>query len=160
MRTIALTKGYITLIDDEDYQRIMAFGPWMALVTDGKVYAAHYKNKHTYLMHRFILGLTDPDIEADHINRNGLDNQKHNLRRGTYLNNPHNQGINRRNTSGFKGVTWNKRRSKWYAQISTNGLRRHIGSFDTPIEAALAYDTEATKHFGEFACTNAMLNLL
>ena len=85
MRTIALTKGYITLIDDEDYQRIMAFGPWMALVTDGKVYAAHSKNKHTYLMHRFILGLTDPDIEAD---------------------------------------------------------------------------TEATKHFGEFACTNAMLNLL
>lgn len=106
-------------------------------------------------MHRLILGLDSRDTRlCDHKNGNGLDNRRANLRIATTSQNLANRGKTRRNTSGYKGVMWFKRKRKWYARIRVSGKSVHLGYFDDPIDAAKAYDDAALKHFGEFAKTN------
>ncbi len=101
-------------------------------------------------LHRFLLGLTDPKIIVDHEDRNGLNNQRGNLRVATKSQNEANSCKQHGTTSRFKGVSWNKRGGKWEAQIA----HRHLGCFADEMSAALAYDTAARKHFGEFCNCN------
>ena len=91
---------------------------------------------------------------VDHIDGNGLNCQKDNLRICTHSQNQHNSGIRRNNTSGYIGVSWSKREEKWIAQITVNGKVKRIGAFDDVIEAAKAYDEEALSKRGEFATLN------
>jgi len=91
-------------------------------------------------------------VKVDHQNRNGLDNQRHNLREATHAQNMQNKLPEKRNTSGYKGV-W-PHNGHWRSGIKVNGQRIHLGVFTDPIEAARAYDEAAIEHFGEFACTN------
>ena len=107
------------------------------------------------IMHRIILGLTDRTIHVDHIDHNGLNNRRSNLRECSSQQNRFNVR-SRRGTSKFKGVWWDKNRRVWRAGIKKDKRNREIGSFSTEEEAALAYNEAAIRLFGEFAHLNVI----
>jgi hypothetical protein len=165
MRKIELTQGYTALVDDEDYQRVIDAGPWHAALNtrnDGTVkgiYAHHNTRVNgqstSTRLHHFVLRV-DKSVEIDHKDRNGLNNQKENLRKAEGKNSC-NAGLYRSNTSGFKGVSVHRNVHgpiQWKAQVRCGGAVHYLGLFPTAREAALAYDAEAKRLFGEFASTN------
>jgi HNH endonuclease len=96
-----------------------------------------------------------PDgMEVDHINGDGLCNLRENLRVCTKAENMRNRGKQINNTSGYKGVYFNKHAKKFSAQIKLYGKAIYLGLYDSPVEAARAYDAKARELFGEFAVTN------
>jgi len=104
-------------------------------------------------MHRVVMGVKDSDIQVDHIDHNGLNNQKYNLRLCTLVQNSHNQRKRARVCSSkFKGVN-SSHEGKWEARIRVgNGKRIRLGTFTTEIEAAEAYKSAAETLHGEFIC--------
>jgi len=104
-------------------------------------------------MHRLIAE-TAARMVCDHINHNGLDNRKANLRNCTIKQNSANSRPRRNSTSKYKGVAWSKRQKKWFASIQTDGKTIHLGYFDDEIAAGRAYDEAAKKYQGEFANLN------
>jgi len=103
-------------------------------------------------MHREIMRAPE-GTEIDHRNRNGVDNQKLNLRFATPGQNMANRRP-RKNFSGFRGVYWASRQRRWLAQITVNSLKKYLGCFVDKTEAAKAYDRAALQYFGEFAQPN------
>lgn len=97
-------------------------------------------------MHAMLMGRT----LVDHINHNGLDNRRANLRLVTKAQNAANSRNRRDSRSGLKGVSWRPHAGKWAAKIK----HQHLGYFTSAEEAALAYDAAALTEFGEFACLN------
>jgi hypothetical protein len=91
---------------------------------------------------------------VDHRNRNGLDNQRHNLRVATHTQNRVNSGPRSDNRSGFKGVSFCKARNKWQAGLNSKRKYKFLGYFVSPEEAARAYDAAAKSLWGEFAFLN------
>ena len=159
MREIELTKGYKTMVDDEDYEGVSQH-KWFAHVDyRGGVYARRQRrdgNKQvTVLMHREITGVPR-GMEVDHIDGETLDNRRENLRVCT-----HSQ--NRKNTHGshgdvlYKGVCYNKGQDRYTAKIGCDGKQHWIGYFKTPEEAALAYNDAARRYHGEYACLNEVV---
>jgi hypothetical protein len=110
----------------------------------GKVYRAHR------LAWLHVYGSWPAD-DIDHINGEPTDNRIANLREATRSQNQANSRIRKDNSSGSKGVIWERRRQKWEAQIRVNGKRRHLGYFTCKEEAARAYAAAAKQAFGEFA---------
>lgn len=110
-------------------------------------------NGRKYLAHRlaflYMTG-TFPEHQIDHQNGIRADNRWNNLREATNSDNQRNSGKQANNTSGYKGVAWNKQAGKWYAQCGVNGKDYHIGSFTTANEAHAAYCAFAAKYHGEF----------
>ncbi len=156
MKEIPLTKGYVALVDDEDFDLVSRF-TWHAREDHRTVYAGTRMPKDGRLvfmrMHRLILNAPS-DMQVDHINHNGLDNTRANLRVCTHAQNQHNLSFKSNNSSGYKGVDWKKDKRKWRAKISLGGNPKHIGYFACPIEAAQAYDRKALELFGDFAALN------
>ena len=93
-------------------------------------------------------------MHVDHINGNPLDNRKSNLRICTNAENQRNRGVNKNNTSGYKGVCWAKQNKKWKARIKHNGKLIHLGYYKDKEEAARAYDKKAKELHGEYAYLN------
>ena len=92
-----------------------------------------------------------PDGEIDHLNGNGQDNSIKNLRIASRAENSMNRRTPKQNTSGYKGVTWNKARKRWQAQISANRKTIYLGRFDRIEEAASAYKSASKRLHGRFA---------
>jgi len=160
MKEIPLTKGMVAIVDDEDYEGLIRY-KWGAFHrrTGNCWYAFTKINRKNVFMHNLILGSL-PHQDIDHVDLNGLHNTRDNLRPGSRSQNMANRGSTVANTSGYKGV-WKKNIGRpWEAGIKVNYRTVYLGTFDTPQEAAAAYDKAAIHHFGEFALTNAMLGLL
>ena len=157
MKEIMLPKGYVTLVDDEDFERANKIKWGLGKNNNYAVYSI-WKDRKIYSLrlHRFLLGLSFGDkTQVDHINGNGLDNRKENLRLCNNAQNAFNASKQCNNKSGYKGVcSWSKGVKKWRAQIQFNSKVIHIGSFQNKEDAARAYDEAARKYFGEFARLN------
>lgn len=157
MKLIPLTKNKFAIVDKVDYDRIAELTKykWQLHKSGDNYYAgAKIKNK-SISMHRLILNLSKNTPIIDHINHNGLDNRRCNLRICSPTENQQNQ-IKRSNsyTSSYKGVHKKIGGKKWIGQIVVNKKQIYIGSFDSELAAANAYDNMAIKYFGEFANTN------
>jgi len=154
-KQIALTMGYVALVDDEDYEKVSKH-KWYATKHYGhsdRIYAAREVNGKTVKMHSFITGYKI----TDHIEGNGLDNRRCNLRECTNAENQRNRGATKHNRLGFKGVTkrvGGRGIKRFRARIRVDYNLIHIGDYLTAEEAARAYDDAAKKHFGNFAWTN------
>lgn len=122
-------------------------GGYRYLLVDGSVFRA------SSIAWLYVTGRW-PECEVDHENKNAGDDWFHNLRPATKSQNQWNKNKYARNTSGFKGVTWNKNHGKWQAQIGFREKMLYLGSFADPVDAASAYDREAALLFGEFAVLN------
>ncbi len=157
MKRIPLTQGKFALIDDKDFD-LVSQHKWYA---DGRRRYTYYARadilkdgdkKTTLRMHRLIMNPAN-GMEVDHIDGNGLNNCRLNLRICTRSQNARNQHP-RGGSSQYKGVSWHKRDKKWQVRIKANGNRSHLGTFTDEIEAAKVYDKAAKKLFKEFAYLN------
>ncbi len=145
-----------TLVDDKDFEFLSQW-KWCASKVRNTSYVVrtvwvNEKSKNIG-MHRVIMSAPD-NMDVDHRDGNGLNNQQGNLRVCTRSQNLYNQKLARNNTSGYKGVYWDKDRSRWVSQIKANGRRHKLGRYFCLIKAAKAYDTAARKYHGEYANTN------
>ena len=157
MKEIQLTQGYVTQVDDEDYEWLNQW-KWYVQKKPHNNYVMRsegpFGKQKKISMHRFILGLTDPNMLADHKNHNGLNNQRSNLRVSTSSQNQANRRISKsKKSSKYLGVYWSKVNNNWFAQI----LKKHIGCYDNEIDAAIAYNNEAKKVHGDFANLNEVV---
>jgi len=161
MKEIPLTRGKVALVDDEDFDRINAF-KWYALydLKSGNWYAERRlrirgsDKRETVRMHRVIMKSPRRDFDVDHKDRNGLNNQKGNLRICTRTLNLGNQKLRKSSLTGFKGVSYSNKYKKFQAKIKFNRKAFFLGYFHTPQEAAVVYNKKAIELFGEFARIN------
>lgn len=159
-RPVALTRGAVALVDVGDYEAVATFR-WVAMFSSGHCYAARAhqrsigeirasRTSHVW-MHRFILK-PPSGMMVDHINGDGLDNRRANLRVCNHFQNAQNRGP----TAGcrqYKGA-FPTPTGRWQAFIGAFGVRHYLGTFDTEIEAATAYDRAALRFHKEFARLN------
>ena len=110
-----------------------------------------YKNYEPYRLAWLYMTGAWPTKFIDHINRDRTDNRWSNLREATYAENNRNTSIRSDNTSGYKGVSWHKFKSKWRAEIKVDSISKHLGYFSTKEEAYAAYIQAAKLYHGEFA---------
>jgi hypothetical protein len=159
VKQIKLTQGKVALIDDQDFAEVSK-RKWFAVFDGYNWYASSRDGTHRHMrMHTFLMK-PPSGVRIDHWDRNGLNNQRRNLRICTQSQNCHNRYFRIANKSGFKGVSWKKTNRKWCAQIKVGPKVMHLGLFKDPKEAAKVYDQAALDHFGEFALTNAQLGKL
>jgi hypothetical protein len=153
-KEIPLTRGKIAIVDDEDYEYLSKH-KWYAINSGGYATRAYMEDgkKIVVRMHRLIMNVPE-DLVVDHIDGNTLNNQKANLRICTRAENCRNRGINKNNTSGYKGVYWNKSKKRWAASIRYNRKRVNCGHYKCEHEAAAAYNLKAIELFGEYAWLN------
>jgi hypothetical protein len=154
-RRIPLTRGKFAIVDPEDYEWLSKY-KWNAQKSPKNCYAKRMPHKCgkrvLCLMHREILKVPK-HLVVDHINHDGLDNRKANLRPATISQN----ALNRpyiKHSSKFKGVTFDKENKNWRSEITYEKQKIHLGKYDDEIEAAKAYDEAAKKYHGEFASLN------
>ncbi|MDH4202121.1 MAG: AP2 domain-containing protein [Phycisphaerae bacterium] len=177
-RVVPLSQGRFALVDAGDYAAVMAYS-WYAAssykplcanplpascfassyagqeATEDRTgeqetfYAVRKERGRTIRMHREIMG-AGPEQVVDHINHDGLDNRRCNLRVCRHAENVRNQRGQRGRSSRYKGVS-RDRRGKWRAQIWYNGQHFYLGLFESEAAAAEAYNAKARELFGEFA---------
>jgi hypothetical protein len=159
---IVQISGYNVEVDDEDVEKILLH-TWCVnkntLLKTGMHYfltSVQVKEKKTKLyLHRFIMRCTHGDgLSVDHIDHNGLNLCKSNLRVCNHVSNGKNMTISAKNTSGYKGVSWNKSRKIWEAYIFSDGKRYFLGCYPTAIEAAKIYNCASAYFHKEFANPN------
>lgn len=155
MAEVLISNGNVALVDDEDFERVSQFH-WHE---DDAGYARTNvwkdgRKDSAPRMHRLVLGGVDTRLHVDHKNGNRLDNRKNNLRISTCSQNLMNRGPQANNSSGYKGVIYDKTRDKWRAEICVEKKRKYLGRFSTPEEAALAYNAAAKELHGEYAFIN------
>ncbi len=146
-KLIPLSQGKFAKVDNEDFDRLKEIN-WC--LSAGR----YVTNLVLGYIHRFIMN-APPHLEVDHENGDGLDNRKSNLRLATKQQNQMNQRVQKiKKSSKYKGVSWDKSKSKWVSAIKKNYKRINLGRFLNEEEAAKAYDKKAIELFGEFAYLN------
>ncbi|WP_058189836.1 HNH endonuclease [Terracidiphilus gabretensis] len=162
MKEISLTKGYVALVDDRDYDVLMRLAPWHAHKAPRTFYAVHSyydgggreaPRIRKLLMHHVIMGRKFGGRDVDHKDGNGLNNQRSNLRWSTRSQNRANSAKARNGANKYKGVHFLTRLGKFQAYIGSKP-KRYLGVFRSEEEAASAYDRAAIDLYGEFACLN------
>jgi hypothetical protein len=148
---LQLPSGHTVLFDDADADLVLQY-KWY-VEHDGMRDYARESGKVRVFMHSLILALQAPYF-PDHINGNGLDNRRCNLRPATKAENARNKPSQRGSSSHFKGVGWHRHKHKWQSRIQVAGKLIHLGAFVVEEDAARAYDVAADKYFGEFARLN------
>jgi len=154
---IPLSRGGFALIDDADEEAVRQYSAWWVIESPSMHLPSYYArgsragDRSKPLMHKL---LTDWAL-VDHINGNGLDNRRENLREATRNQNMWNRRKGGATTSRFKGVSrYPQDHSRWIASIAVERRKHHLGIFANEVNAAIAYDTAARFHFGEFAALN------
>jgi len=149
---VPLTQGHEAIVDVDDLPIVQGYN-WSARLSGKNVYAQRADWQQGTLsivtMHRAIM-CAPSGVEVDHENCNGLDNRRLNLRLATHQQNAWNTPITKANSSGFKGVSWNKQKRKWEARISAGESKKFLGYFDAPEAAHAAYCKAAKQHHGQF----------
>lgn len=145
---ITLSNGQVALIDKGDFTHLSKF-KWYFIGG----YAARKESGKTIYMHREVTSALK-GTEVDHINNNGLDNRTSNLRIVTRTQNNQNRGMQKSNTSGYKGVVWHKQNQKWWARIWVNGKQISLGCFDAIEKAANAYKIASEQYHGSYSRIN------
>lgn len=160
IKIIPLAQGLFTIVDADDFDILSQYKWQLKKPTKGRttyytfcVTPSKNGKRKSIFMHRLLMDAKSGQL-VDHINGNGLDNRKSNLRIATQSQNSANSKLPITNTSGFKGVSWCKRSRKWMASIRINKLKKTLGYFTDPIVAAKAYDVAAKSHFKTFARVN------
>lgn len=156
-KLIPLTRGQFAIVDDEDYEQLSQYN-WFAQTGYSTMYAARKKwingKKHIIWMHRVIMN-TPEGMDTDHINHNGLDNRKCNLRIATKAQNRQYRRANSNSQySRYKGVSWDKTHQRWIVQLGKDGKKFQLGYFKSEIEAAKHYNAVIPKYHGEYAYLN------
>lgn len=142
--------GKEAIVDDLDFEKLNTVS-WRIEKRGRELYYA--VNSKGIRMHSFLMN-TPKGMHTDHMNGDGLDNQRENLRNCTASENIINSKIRIDNTSGYKGVCWVKNRNKWRAYLKSNKKTLHLGMFLSKEEAARAYDNKVKSLFGNFGRLN------
>ena len=150
MKEIKLSNGMVTMVDDENYEHLNKF-KWHSQKGRYTYYVIRHGNKEntTIRMHREIMN-PQKKMEIDHIDHNGLNNQKYNLRICTRSENH----MNEDHKGKLKGSYYERKYGLFKSRITHNGKDIFLGYYKTRIEAAVAYDRAALKYFGEYANLN------
>lgn len=155
-RTKHYNAGFVSLVDDEDFDKVNEI-KWQAKKHGQTVYARGLVVvngiKKSVYMHRYLLSVYDKTIEVDHMDNNGLNNQKINLRQCTHLLNGKNRSVNINKKTKYKGVTL-QRPGTFQVRITLNKKQIQLGYFKNELDAAKAYNNAAIKYHGEFAKLN------
>lgn len=147
---IQLTQGKETCVDLSDWPALSKYR-WCAAKFRSSFYAVARVGRSNTLLHKILF----PDAEkVDHKDGCGLNNIRSNLRASNNSQNLRNRGKTKSNTSGYKGVCWDKRDQNWRAQIMVNYKAISLGNFIDPVVAARAYDAAAKRHHKQFARLN------
>lgn len=154
---VPLSGGRFAIVDEADAEAVCAFAWSIRKQRTGKAYAVRGAGKgRSVYLHRFLWDLwkRPPAKTVDHENGDGLDCRWHNLRAATVSQNNSNAPKNRRNTSGYKGVSFDRCSGKWHARFRHLGKKLYAGQYATAEEAARAYDAAILPLRGEFAVLN------
>jgi len=166
-KRIILTRGFLSIVDSDDYVLLQRFKWHVTVSSRGRAYAVRHvwnaitKKRTPVFMHR-VIAEAPIGVQVDHKNNDGLDNRKRNLRLCLETNHFHGNHVNRSVTKGkrsseFKGVflkSGNRPKKPWEARISFDRRELFLGTFSTEIDAARAYDTAARGLYKEFAQLN------
>ena len=150
MKHVELTNGGCATVSDCDYELVSAYS-WHFVRSGRHMYVKAWANGKKVVMHRLILGAKRGQ-HVDHRNGNGLDNRRENIRTCSPAENAMNRRV-QKHSSRYKGVRLHDN-GKWVARIKIGGKLRHLGCFEVEDNAALAYNREAKRLFGEFALLN------
>lgn len=148
MKEIPLSKGKVTLVDDEDFDWLSQWN-WYVSGRERELYAKGWVNGSSVIMHRLIMNTPD-GLEVDHRDHNGLNNQRANLRNCTHTENARNRVACGK--TGYLGVSVCN--GHIVAHIFINKKETYLGTFKTYEEAALVYNKVALEYRGEFASLN------
>lgn len=157
---VTLTHGHQAVIDADD-AAFVADRCWHAQASRNTVYAmcnalraeGGIRGQKRVMMHRFLMN-PDAEMQIDHINGDGLDNRRSNLRIATHAQNMQNRKLFTNSSTGFKGVSAYNPTGLWQAKIAINGRRIWLGVFATPEAAHDAYVRASASMHGEFSKTS------
>ncbi|MEK6861476.1 MAG: AP2 domain-containing protein [Nanoarchaeota archaeon] len=158
MKTIILSQNKVALVDDKDFEWLNQwkwyYGSRDYAIRKKHIHLGKYRYKtESILMHREIMKVSR-GIFIDHINGNGIDNRKQNLRIATQQQNMCNSKTRSDNTSGYRGVWWDEYHKKWAAEIHFNNKKKTIGRYEDIKNAAKAYNDASLKYHGEYGRLN------